>query len=160
MFSWVRNVSQEYPRTFWILTGATFIDQVGGWLLFPFFALYVTDHFGVGMTEVGILFAIFSVANFIGMTIGYYLFLEAATGRTLGVSNQAFSWTEAGGLVPLPSLASRPFGAANGANPLPLVVPCHRVISSDGKLGGYGGGAEAKRRLLALEKAAVGANLL
>jgi MFS family permease len=70
MFSRVKSVSQEFPRTFWVLTGSTFIDQVGGWLLFPFFALYVTDHFGVGMTEVGILFAIFSAANFIGMTIG------------------------------------------------------------------------------------------
>ena len=70
MFSRVRNVSGEFPRTFWILTGATFIDQVGGWLLFPFFALYVTDHFGVGMTEVGILFAIFSVANVVGGALG------------------------------------------------------------------------------------------
>ena len=70
MLSRVKNISQEFPRTFWVLTGATFIDQVGGWLLFPFFALYVTDHFGVGMTEVGILFAIFSVANLIGSAIG------------------------------------------------------------------------------------------
>ena len=66
MLSRANSIYQEFPRTFWILTGATFIDQVGGWLLFPFFALYVTDHFGVGMTEVGILFAIFSVANFVG----------------------------------------------------------------------------------------------
>lgn len=70
MLSRARDISREYPRPFWILTGATFIDQVGGWLLFPFFALYVTDHFGVGMTEVGILFAIFSVANFAGGMLG------------------------------------------------------------------------------------------
>jgi MFS family permease len=70
MLSRMSNLSQEFPRTFWILTGATFIDQVGGWLLFPFFALYVTDHFGVGMTEVGILFAIFSGTNLIGSAIG------------------------------------------------------------------------------------------
>ncbi|MFN2222031.1 MAG: MDR family MFS transporter, partial [Candidatus Promineifilaceae bacterium] len=70
MLSRVKNLSQEFPRTFWVLTGATFIDQVGGWLLFPFFALYVTEHFGVGMTEVGILFAIFSIANLIGGVIG------------------------------------------------------------------------------------------
>lgn len=42
-------------------------------------------------------------------------------------------------------------GAAMGSNPLPVVVPCHRVVESDGGLGGFGGGAEAKRRLLALE---------
>jgi O-6-methylguanine DNA methyltransferase len=50
-------------------------------------------------------------------------------------------------------LAVRAVGAANGANPVPLLVPCHRVIASDGGLGGYGGGLEAKRRLLAFERA-------
>ena len=48
--------------------------------------------------------------------------------------------------------AYRAVGAANGANPVPIIVPCHRVIASDGKLGGYGGGLETKRRLLAFEK--------
>ncbi|MFJ9319255.1 methylated-DNA--[protein]-cysteine S-methyltransferase [Streptomyces globisporus] len=42
-------------------------------------------------------------------------------------------------------------GAAMGANPLPVVVPCHRVVESDGGLGGFGGGLETKRHLLALE---------
>ncbi|MFB9389199.1 methylated-DNA--[protein]-cysteine S-methyltransferase [Streptomyces coeruleoprunus] len=42
-------------------------------------------------------------------------------------------------------------GAAMGANPLPVVVPCHRVVESDGGLGGFGGGLETKRRLLELE---------
>jgi methylated-DNA-[protein]-cysteine S-methyltransferase len=45
----------------------------------------------------------------------------------------------------------RAVGQANGANPIPIVVPCHRVIAADGTLGGYGGGLELKRRLLALE---------
>ena len=47
--------------------------------------------------------------------------------------------------------AVRAVGAANGANPVPIVVPCHRVIGSSGKLVGYGGGLELKRRLLELE---------
>ncbi|MDX3360466.1 methylated-DNA--[protein]-cysteine S-methyltransferase [Streptomyces sp. ME02-6978.2a] len=42
-------------------------------------------------------------------------------------------------------------GLAMGANPLPVVVPCHRVVESDGGLGGFGGGLETKRTLLALE---------
>lgn len=47
--------------------------------------------------------------------------------------------------------AARAVGAANGANPLPIIVPCHRVIGSTGKLTGFGGGVETKAALLALE---------
>ena len=49
-------------------------------------------------------------------------------------------------------LASRAAGAALGANPIPIVVPCHRVVASDGTLGGYAGGLAVKRRLLAIER--------
>jgi methylated-DNA-[protein]-cysteine S-methyltransferase len=49
------------------------------------------------------------------------------------------------------SKAVRAVGAANGQNPLPIIVPCHRVIGSDGSLTGFGGGLENKRRLLDLE---------
>ena len=48
--------------------------------------------------------------------------------------------------------ASRAVGGALGANPIPIVVPCHRVIATDGSLGGYAGGLPAKRRLLMLER--------
>ncbi|MGC0332709.1 methylated-DNA-[protein]-cysteine S-methyltransferase [Streptomyces sp. SAI-170] len=47
--------------------------------------------------------------------------------------------------------AAQAVGAAMGSNPLPVVVPCHRVVESDGGLGGFGGGLETKRKLLALE---------
>jgi methylated-DNA-[protein]-cysteine S-methyltransferase len=50
--------------------------------------------------------------------------------------------------------AARAVGAANGANPISIVVPCHRVIGGSGKLVGYGGGLALKRRLLDLERAA------
>jgi methylated-DNA-[protein]-cysteine S-methyltransferase len=49
--------------------------------------------------------------------------------------------------------ASRAVGAANGANPLPIILPCHRVIGSTGKLTGSGGGLETKQFLLTLEGA-------
>jgi len=49
--------------------------------------------------------------------------------------------------------ASRAVGLANGANPLPIIVPCHRVIGADGSLTGFGGGLPIKRKLLALEGA-------
>ncbi|MGW0734691.1 methylated-DNA--[protein]-cysteine S-methyltransferase [Streptomyces sp. NPDC002851] len=47
--------------------------------------------------------------------------------------------------------AAQAVGLAMGANPLPIVVPCHRVVESDGGIGGFGGGLETKRKLLALE---------
>jgi methylated-DNA-[protein]-cysteine S-methyltransferase len=47
--------------------------------------------------------------------------------------------------------AVRAVGAANGRNPLPIIVPCHRVIGSDGSLTGFAGGIEAKKTLLKLE---------
>jgi methylated-DNA-[protein]-cysteine S-methyltransferase len=49
--------------------------------------------------------------------------------------------------------ASRAVGLANGANPLPIIVPCHRVIGADGSLTGFGGGLPIKRKLLAIESA-------
>ena len=48
--------------------------------------------------------------------------------------------------------ASRAVGLANGSNPIPIIIPCHRVIGSNGKLTGYGGGLEIKAKLLALEQ--------
>jgi methylated-DNA-[protein]-cysteine S-methyltransferase len=47
--------------------------------------------------------------------------------------------------------ASRAVGSANGANQIPIVIPCHRVIAAGGKLGGFGGGLPVKEALLALE---------
>ncbi|MBU6470462.1 MAG: methylated-DNA--[protein]-cysteine S-methyltransferase [Gammaproteobacteria bacterium] len=47
--------------------------------------------------------------------------------------------------------ASRAVGAANGQNPLPIIVPCHRVIGTDGSLTGFGGGLKIKQQLLELE---------
>jgi methylated-DNA-[protein]-cysteine S-methyltransferase len=51
--------------------------------------------------------------------------------------------------------AFRAVGQANGANPLPIILPCHRVVAADGSIGGYGGGLPVKRQLLALEGVAV-----
>ena len=48
--------------------------------------------------------------------------------------------------------ASRAVGAANGQNPIPIVIPCHRVIGANGKLTGFGGGLPIKEALLALER--------
>jgi methylated-DNA-[protein]-cysteine S-methyltransferase len=55
--------------------------------------------------------------------------------------------------VGVPVSASRAIGAANGMNPISIIVPCHRVIGANGSLTGYGGGIEAKRWLLGHESA-------
>jgi O-6-methylguanine DNA methyltransferase len=56
--------------------------------------------------------------------------------------------------------AVRAVGAANGSNPLSIVVPCHRVIASDGRLQGYGGGVALKAKLLAMEQSRPAQGLL
>ncbi len=48
---------------------------------------------------------------------------------------------------------ARAVGNANGKNPIPIIIPCHRVIRKNGDLGGFGGGIKIKRKLLELEKA-------
>lgn len=70
MLARLRTTYNEFPTTFWTLMGASFIDRLGGALLFPFFALYVTARFDVGMTQVGILFTIFSIASIAGSFVG------------------------------------------------------------------------------------------
>ncbi|RJP49116.1 MAG: MFS transporter [Anaerolineaceae bacterium] len=66
----ISKIYHEYPRTFWTVVAITFIDRLGGALIFPFFALYLTSKFGVGMTDVGILFAAFALSGFAGSAIG------------------------------------------------------------------------------------------
>ena len=66
----MRNVYDEYPQQFWILILGMFIDRLGGALMFPFFTLYITRKFDVGMTEVGVIFGLFSIASVIGSMFG------------------------------------------------------------------------------------------
>lgn len=56
--------------------------------------------------------------------------------------------------------AFRAVGAANSLNPIPLIIPCHRVISSNGKLAGFGGGIKTKEYLLNLEKEVIAPSLI
>ncbi len=79
---------------------------------------------------------------------------QLATWRALSTIpyGETISYEELARRVGRPA-ASRAVGAANGANPLPIVVPCHRVIGKDGSLTGFGGGLDTKRALLELEGA-------
>jgi methylated-DNA-[protein]-cysteine S-methyltransferase len=93
--------------------------------------------------------------------------LEAVEWRTAGTPFQRSVWTALTGIAPGQTLSYgalaarlgcprsvRAVGLANGANPISVVVPCHRVIGADGSLTGYGGGIERKRWLLSHEGAA------
>lgn len=66
----LRAVYDEFPRQFWLLLSVVFIDMVGNALVFPFFALFITDKFDVGMAQVGIIFTILSLTGIVGGTIG------------------------------------------------------------------------------------------
>jgi len=70
MFSKFKGIYKEYPGPFRVLVLATFIDRLGGFLLFPFFALYITARFNVEMPQVGILFTIVSAGSILGSMIG------------------------------------------------------------------------------------------
>jgi methylated-DNA-[protein]-cysteine S-methyltransferase len=76
---------------------------------------------------------------------------EALEGIPYGVT---ISYGELARRINQPS-AVRAVGLANGRNPLSIIVPCHRVVGSDGKLTGYGGGIDRKRWLLELESCAM-----
>ena len=70
MINKLRSIYQEYPQTFWLVMLGMFIDQLGGALIYPFFGLYITSRYEVGMTEVGILFSIFAITGLVGSVIG------------------------------------------------------------------------------------------
>jgi MFS family permease len=66
----MRTLQDEYPRQFWVLVVGMFVDTLGRTILNPFLMLYVTKRFDVGMTEVGVLYGLMSVANTLGNTLG------------------------------------------------------------------------------------------
>ena len=98
----LRKIYLEFPRRFWMVVGVMFIDRIGGTMLFPFFALYITSKFNVGMTQAGIVLGIFSISSLVGSVIGgaltdrfgrrklilFGLIFSAISTLTLGSVNQ------------------------------------------------------------------------
>jgi MFS family permease len=66
----LRNLYNEFPPLFWIIVVTLFIDTIGSTLLFPFFALFITQKFGVGMTEAGVLLGMSSLFGLVGSMVG------------------------------------------------------------------------------------------
>jgi len=70
MFTRLNKIYHEFPRLYWVVVAVRFIDGIGGTLLFPFFALYITQKFDVGMTQAGILLGISSLFGLVGSMFG------------------------------------------------------------------------------------------
>jgi MFS family permease len=66
----LKKIFHDYPRAFWIYNAVVFIDRLGGFMLYPFFALYLTEKFNISMSTVGLVLALFSVSGFVGSALG------------------------------------------------------------------------------------------
>jgi MFS family permease len=66
----IQNIYLEFPRRFWVVVVVSFIDHVGGTMLFPFFSLYITQKFQVGMTQAGLVLGLFSIFGLFGNIVG------------------------------------------------------------------------------------------
>ena len=133
----LRTLYHEFPRRFWIVVGVHFVDKIGGTLVFPFFALYITGKFSVGMTEAGVFLGIMSLAGIVGSVIGgaltdrlgrrtpilFGLIFSALSSLALGSTNH-FEW-----LFPLAvivGLFSDVGGPAHGAMIADILPPEQR----------------------------------
>jgi MFS family permease len=70
MITSLTSTLRRYSPKFWVLVGSSFIDALGSTMAFPFFTLYITYKFDVGMTEAGMLLGLFSISGFVGGMIG------------------------------------------------------------------------------------------
>ena len=70
MFTRLEKLYHQFPPRYWIIVLTFFIDSIGGTLLFPFFSLYITQKFSVGMTQAGMVLAMFSIFGIVGNMIG------------------------------------------------------------------------------------------
>ncbi len=70
MFKRLEKIYHEFPGKFWLVVLVSFIDRIGGTLLFPFFSLYITQKFGIGMTQAGIILGILSAFGLVGSMVG------------------------------------------------------------------------------------------
>ncbi|MHA1775801.1 MAG: MDR family MFS transporter [Promethearchaeota archaeon] len=134
MFNKIKSTYHDFPQKFWVLILATFVDSLGNGLLFPFYALYVTEHFNVGMIEVGLLFSFLSAGGIIGSILGGSLSDKYGRKRVLlfglifsGLGNLVMGFAEQltffylfATLLGLLGAAGRPARQAMVADMLPL----------------------------------------
>ena len=70
MFTRLNKIYQEFPRKFWVVVLVSFIDSLGSHLLFPFFSLYITQKFNIGMAQAGLILGIWSACGLVGSMVG------------------------------------------------------------------------------------------
>jgi MFS family permease len=70
MFTRLKKIYQDFPSKFWIVVLVSFIDSLGSHLLFPFFSLYVTQKFNIGMTQAGLILGLWSAFGLVGSLVG------------------------------------------------------------------------------------------
>jgi MFS family permease len=130
MFAKLNQIYHEFPSKFWIVVLVSFIDRIGGTLLFPFFSLYITQKFGIGMTQAGIILGILSAFGLIGSVLGGAL-TDRFGRRRLILFGLVFS-----------ALSTLSFGLANSLSilyPLVMVIgllsniagPAHDAMIAD-----------------------------
>jgi MFS family permease len=104
MFARLNQTFREFPRQFWVVVITSFVDGIGNTMVFPFFALYITQKFHVGMTQAGMLLGTFSLAGLVGGGLGgaltdkfgrrklilFGLVFSAVSSILLGVTNSLF----------------------------------------------------------------------
>lgn len=138
LFSWLnvggfKETYQKFSPTFWIVIGTHFIDVIGNTLLNPFFALYITQKFNVGMTEAGLMLGTNSLAGIFGSAIGgavsdkfgrrgvilFGLVVSALSGLTLGFVTHYYLFYAVSVFVGLMGSAAHPAHNAMLADLLP-----------------------------------------
>ncbi|RJP51124.1 MAG: MFS transporter [Anaerolineaceae bacterium] len=133
MIERLQQTYNQFPRAYWVVAGTHFIDVIGNTLLNPFFALYVTQKFNVGMTQAGFILATNSVAGIIGSAIGgaisdrfgrrgiilFGLVVSALSGLTLGFVTQYYLFYAMSVFVGLMGSAAHPAHQAMIADLLP-----------------------------------------
>ena len=92
MYNKIRETYHDFTPKFWVLIAAVFIDVIGSTLVTPFFALYITKKFSVGMTQAGILLGLFSIFGLIGSMVGGALTDKFGRKRTTLIGD-IFAWS-------------------------------------------------------------------
>jgi MFS family permease len=133
MFSRLSNIYHEFPSRFWTVVGVMFIDRIGGTMLFPFFMLYITQRFDVGVAQAGSILGFFSLFGMLGGMIGgaltdkfgrrslilFGLVFSAISTLSLGLANEIWMLYPLAVLTGLLSDISHPAHQAMIADILP-----------------------------------------